>query len=126
MFWLLLHLALCCGQISHDDVDVKDDGLKAKPIQFDHMHMLATAVACSPYFLCLIPNSHSTMFLVTLPQGYVANQIETEQITQDGSLSQMHKARLTSFVQLRGSLPSQWSQDISKIVPKPQILCELD
>lgn len=33
--------------------------------------------------------------------------------------------RFSSFVQLRGSIPSYWSQDVSKMVPKPQILIDL-
>ncbi|XP_022231454.2 polyphosphoinositide phosphatase [Drosophila obscura] len=47
-------------------------------------------------------------------QGDVANEVETEQIVSDGQ-------RLCAFTQMRGSIPSHWSQDISKMVPKPQI-----
>ena len=54
-------------------------------------------------------------------RGEVANEVETEQIVYDASLSDVSKARMTSFVQLRGSLPFMWSQDISTIVPKPSI-----
>lgn len=50
--------------------------------------------------------------------GDVANEVETEQIVSDG-------ARLCSFVQMRGSIPSHWSQDTSKIVSKPPISLDL-
>lgn len=54
----------------------------------------------------------------------MANEVETEQIVIDASVSLMDKARLTSFVQLRGSIPLHWSQDVAKMVPKPPIACE--
>lgn len=50
--------------------------------------------------------------------GDVANAVETEQIVCDGS-------RLSSFVQFRGSVPAHWSQDISKMVPKPPISLDI-
>jgi hypothetical protein len=50
--------------------------------------------------------------------GDVANAVETEQIVSDGS-------RLSSFVQFRGSVPAHWSQDISKMVPKPPISLDI-
>lgn len=50
--------------------------------------------------------------------GDVANAVETEQIVSDGS-------RLSSFVQFRGSIPAHWSQDISKMVPKPPISLDI-
>ncbi|ELT99122.1 hypothetical protein CAPTEDRAFT_142019 [Capitella teleta] len=57
----------------------------------------------------------------TNDKGSVANEVETEQIVIDASVSLMDKARLTSFVQLRGSIPLHWSQDVAKMVPKPPI-----
>lgn len=33
--------------------------------------------------------------------------------------------RISSFVQMRGSIPGHWSQDIAKIVPKPTIAYDL-
>lgn len=33
--------------------------------------------------------------------------------------------RFSSFVQMRGSIPSYWSQDVSKMVPKPAISIDL-
>jgi len=56
-------------------------------------------------------------------QGAVANEVETEQIVYDASLTLNHKARFTSFVQHRGSIPLYWSQDVNKMVPKPPISC---
>lgn len=53
--------------------------------------------------------------------GDVANEVETEQIVHDASLSSFDKSYYTSFVQVRGSIPDRWSQDVSKMVPKPPI-----
>lgn len=50
--------------------------------------------------------------------GDVANEVESEQIVVDGH-------RMCSFSQMRGSIPSHWSQDISKMVPKPPISLDL-
>jgi phosphatidylinositol 3,5-bisphosphate 5-phosphatase len=50
--------------------------------------------------------------------GDVANAVETEQIVTDGN-------RMSSFVQFRGSVPAHWSQDISKMVPKPPISLDI-
>lgn len=61
----------------------------------------------------------------TNDKGDVANEVETEQIVFDSSVSLFQAGRFTSFVQMRGSIPSQWSQDISKIVPKPPIMLDL-
>eukprot|EP00897_Mesotaenium_endlicherianum_P007069 jgi/Mesen1/6390/ME000329S05561 len=60
-------------------------------------------------------------------KGRVANDVETEQIVLDedanagggGALGQM-----TSVVQMRGSIPLFWSQEASRLSPKPDILCE--
>ncbi|XP_005103334.1 polyphosphoinositide phosphatase isoform X2 [Aplysia californica] len=57
----------------------------------------------------------------TNQEGYVANEIETEQIVQDTSVTFLDQGKVSSFVQLRGSVPLFWSQDISKMVPKPPI-----
>lgn len=54
--------------------------------------------------------------------GNVANEVETEQIVHDASISNFSKGFFTSFVQIRGSLPDRWSQDSTKIVPKPTIV----
>lgn len=77
-----------------------------------------------PVFVCLIAR-RSTKFAGTrfLKRGAnfagdVANEVETEQIVTDGN-------RMCSIVQMRGSIPSHWSQDISKMVPKPPISLDL-
>lgn len=77
-----------------------------------------------PVYVCLIAR-RSTRFAGTRYlkrganfMGDVANEVETEQIVIDGH-------RLSSFVQMRGSVPSHWSQDNSKIVPKPPIQLDL-
>ena len=54
-------------------------------------------------------------------KGDVANEVETEQILTDSSISNFEKARITSFVQIRGSVPGHWTQDVTTMVPKPQI-----
>ncbi|CAF0829465.1 unnamed protein product [Brachionus calyciflorus] len=53
-------------------------------------------------------------------EGYVANEVETEQIVHNGSVSSFQKGYFTSFVHTRGSIPCFWSQD-PKAVPKPPI-----
>lgn len=53
--------------------------------------------------------------------GDVANEVETEQIVHDSSVSALKIGRFTSFVQMRGSVPGYWKQDVSKMVPKPLI-----
>ncbi|ODV91254.1 hypothetical protein CANCADRAFT_44858 [Tortispora caseinolytica NRRL Y-17796] len=61
--------------------------------------------------------------------GYVANEVETEQIVADMLLSSFHdprygqfsSGRYTSFVQHRGSIPLFWNQDTSGMTPKPPI-----
>ena len=52
--------------------------------------------------------------------GYVANEVETEQIVHKASVSSFRKGHFTSFVHVRGSIPLFWSQD-PKAVPKPPI-----
>ncbi|RKP04477.1 SacI homology domain-containing protein, partial [Thamnocephalis sphaerospora] len=62
-------------------------------------------------------------------QGYVANDVETEQIVHDTRFTSMHQPGgrpysnpgYTAYVQHRGSIPLNWSQDTSKMVPKPPI-----
>jgi hypothetical protein len=46
-------------------------------------------------------------------------------MVHDASVSGFDQGRYTSYVQLRGSVPTHWSQDISKMVPKPPILLDL-
>ncbi|CAF1057416.1 unnamed protein product [Adineta steineri] len=58
-------------------------------------------------------------------KGYVANEVETEQIVHDASLSSLGKSHFTSYVQLRGSIPAFWSQD-PKQVPKPPIMIDMN
>ena len=53
-------------------------------------------------------------------EGYVANEVETEQIVHNAHISSFLKGWFTSFVHIRGSIPLLWSQD-PKQVPKPPI-----
>ncbi|XP_065648224.1 polyphosphoinositide phosphatase isoform X2 [Hydra vulgaris] len=59
-------------------------------------------------------------------EGFVANDVETEQICHDASTISLRSGHYTSYVQLRGSVPSFWSQDTTggRITPKPQILVD--
>lgn len=59
-------------------------------------------------------------------EGYVANDVETEQIVMvDNAHPTMtnYASRFSSFVQNRGSIPLYWAQDISRMAPKPPIIC---
>ena len=62
-----------------------------------------------------------------MSQGDVANEVETEQIVLDSSASLLRaggcggQGRATSFVQMRGSVPGLWGQEMTNMMPKPQI-----
>ena len=54
--------------------------------------------------------------------GKVANEVEVEQLLQGESiLSDLDIPSITSYVQLRGSIPTFWTQETSAAVPKPPI-----
>ncbi|ERE82364.1 polyphosphoinositide phosphatase-like protein [Cricetulus griseus] len=65
----------------------------------------------------------SILFINTLPgkSGDVANEVETEQILCDASVMSFTAGSYSSYVQVRGSVPLYWSQDISTMMPKPPI-----
>ncbi|RKF82296.1 Polyphosphoinositide phosphatase [Golovinomyces cichoracearum] len=62
-------------------------------------------------------------------QGYVANDVETEQIVSDVLTTSFHapgprlyaNSNYTSYVQHRGSIPLHWTQDNTGVTPKPPI-----
>lgn len=54
-------------------------------------------------------------------EGDVANEVETEQIVYDASVMSFTAGSYSSYVQVRGSVPLYWSQDISTMIPKPPI-----
>uniref|UniRef100_A0A3Q4BLD8 SAC domain-containing protein n=1 Tax=Mola mola TaxID=94237 RepID=A0A3Q4BLD8_MOLML len=54
-------------------------------------------------------------------EGDVANEVETEQIVHDASVMSFMAGSYSSYVQVRGSVPLYWSQDISTMMPKPPI-----
>ncbi|KAI7907384.1 SacI homology domain-containing protein [Cokeromyces recurvatus] len=61
-------------------------------------------------------------------KGFVANDVETEQIVADMATTSFHSTdylygnpRYTSYVQHRGSIPLIWSQDTTNMSPKPPI-----
>ncbi|KAI1610784.1 phosphatidylinositol-bisphosphatase [Exophiala viscosa] len=61
--------------------------------------------------------------------GYVANDVETEQIVSEMSTSSFHapgpvlfaNSKYTSYVQHRGSIPLHWTQEATGVTPKPSI-----
>ncbi|EZG06676.1 hypothetical protein H106_03814 [Trichophyton rubrum CBS 735.88] len=61
--------------------------------------------------------------------GYVANDVETEQIVSDMLTTSFHapgpelyaNPQYTSYVQHRGSIPLAWTQDSTGVTPKPDI-----
>ena len=59
-------------------------------------------------------------------QGYVANDVETEQIVHDDA-SRVHPIgqHYTSFVQVRGSVPVYWSQETALTTVQPKIDCKI-
>ena len=67
------------------------------------------------------------------PQGYVANDVETEQIVSEMLTTSFHSPgpdlyanpNYTSYVQHRGSIPLYWTQDNTGVTPKPDIECKL-
>ncbi|KAI8892705.1 SacI homology domain-containing protein [Globomyces pollinis-pini] len=66
-------------------------------------------------------------------QGYVANDVETEQIVNDESTTTFSlpynpsspKPAYTSFLQHRGSIPLFWSQEVTAMAAKPLITMDL-
>ena len=64
------------------------------------------------------------MYLFVINQGGVANEVETEQIVHDASVTKLDKGKISSFVQMRGSVPVYWSQDNTKMMAKPPIECK--
>lgn len=55
--------------------------------------------------------------------GRVANDVETEQIILDEEAGSC-KGRMSSVVQMRGSIPLFWSQEASRFSPKPDIILQ--
>jgi len=53
--------------------------------------------------------------------GFVANDVEIEQIVQDDMLLSSNQGSLSAYVQMRGSIPTFWSQETSVAQPKPPI-----
>lgn len=56
-------------------------------------------------------------------RGRVANDVETKQIVLDEGAGSC-KGKMSSVVQMRGSIPLFWSQEASKFSPKPDIICK--
>ncbi|XP_073226134.1 phosphatidylinositol-3-phosphatase SAC1 isoform X2 [Cicer arietinum] len=56
-------------------------------------------------------------------RGRVANDVETEQIVLDEETGSC-KGKMSSVVQMRGSIPLFWSQEASRFSPKPDIILQ--
>ncbi|KAG2485099.1 hypothetical protein HYH03_016195 [Edaphochlamys debaryana] len=56
--------------------------------------------------------------------GKVANEVETEQVVDAGMDYRTRTPLLSSVVQVRGSVPLFWSQQLSALSPKPEILLQ--
>ncbi|GAB2217534.1 hypothetical protein Drorol1_Dr00000731 [Drosera rotundifolia] len=56
-------------------------------------------------------------------KGRVANDVETEQIILDEDTGSW-KGKMSSVVQMRGSIPLFWSQETSRFSPKPDIILQ--
>ncbi|PQE16291.1 hypothetical protein CJF32_00006168 [Rutstroemia sp. NJR-2017a WRK4] len=62
-------------------------------------------------------------------RGYVANDVETEQIVSENMTTSLHapgpklyaSPNYTSYVQHRGSIPLYWTQENNGVTPKPPI-----
>jgi len=59
-------------------------------------------------------------------KGYVANDVETEQILEEISNQNLNYPNITSFVHIRGSVPLYWYQEQINILPKPEIKINLN
>ena len=55
--------------------------------------------------------------------GNVANDVETEQIVSE-DVPEDNPMQISSVVQNRGSIPLFWSQETSRMILKPDIVCE--
>lgn len=55
------------------------------------------------------------------PDGFAANYVETEQIVANCTISSKIKPLISSYVQVRGSVPIYWFQEPSMLNPKPEI-----
>ncbi|ONK72924.1 uncharacterized protein A4U43_C04F24970 [Asparagus officinalis] len=56
-------------------------------------------------------------------RGRVANDVETEQIILDEEVGSC-RGKMSSVVQMRGSIPLFWSQEASRFSPKPDIILQ--
>lgn len=75
----------------------------------------------SSLFSAEVSSSVQTTSYLFFFQGDVANEVETEQIAHDASVTSFTAGSYSSYVQVRGSVPLYWSQDISTMMPKPPI-----
>ena len=55
-------------------------------------------------------------------RGKVANDVEHEQIIHDESSTSLPEGAFSSYLQIRGSIPTFWTQESSVTMPKPPIV----
>lgn len=55
------------------------------------------------------------------PDGFPANFVETEQIVTNLTITSKIKPMISSYVQVRGSVPIYWYQEPGMFTPKPEI-----
>lgn len=55
------------------------------------------------------------------PDGFAANFVETEQIVANCTVASKIKPLVSSYIQVRGSVPLFWFQEPSMLNPKPEI-----
>ncbi|THF94403.1 hypothetical protein TEA_025507 [Camellia sinensis var. sinensis] len=88
-----------------------------------------TLCFASFYFLSLKSRVSETAFFIFYlkrgvnDRGRVANDVETEQIVLDEEAGSC-KGKMSSVVQMRGSIPLFWSQEASRFSPKPDIILQ--
>lgn len=87
--------------------------------------MLVSFVYCKIYIALFILFKFHCSYLKrgVNDRGRVANDVETEQLVLDDEAGSC-KGKMSSVVQMRGSIPLFWSQEASRFSPKPDIFCE--
>lgn len=79
--------------------------------------------AFSPQLFAFISMACSYLKRGVNDRGRVANDVETEQIVFDEEVGSCG-GKMSSVVQMRGSIPLFWSQEASRLSPKPDIICK--
>ncbi|KAI4888939.1 hypothetical protein NFI96_025071 [Prochilodus magdalenae] len=130
--WLMYIIHGFCGQSSIlvyvcNLVNLNDMKFLKHILLLSSLHDEELLIYGRPVYVTLIARRSSrfagTRFLKRGAncEGDVANEVETEQIIHDASVMSFTAGSYSSYVQVRGSVPLYWSQDISTMMPKPPI-----